>query len=106
MSEKIKAEDAFRLYLEESQDVEAAPIASIVIEYLSFLYASEDEPILLEDFSEYEVDDLLEFYLMDNYQDHEKIRSKMRVFLKGFLQFALAKSYLSKEEARDWKNVL
>ncbi|MEM7181951.1 MAG: hypothetical protein AAF518_13625 [Spirochaetota bacterium] len=106
MSQKIKAEDAFRLYLQESQDHEAAAIASIILEYLSFLYSAEEEPILLEDFSEYEVDDLLEFYLMDNYQDYEKIRGKMRVFLKGFVRFALAKSYLSKEEARDWKNVL
>lgn len=106
MAEKIAIEQAFQIFLEQSGRSEMNEASDIILEYLHILFSEEEEPILLEEFSEYEVDDLLYFYLQDRYTEAATYQKKIKSFLREFSKFALTKGYLAKEEADNWKKVL
>lgn len=112
MSNKLELEHIFRLYLDHSKREEEGEIIVLILNYLSFLFQDEDEsgepsePILLEDFTEYEVDDFLNFYLEDNFDNFEELQEKSKKMLKSFLKFLKEKKYFNKEEVEEWTEIL
>ncbi|MBP9888121.1 MAG: hypothetical protein KBF93_17610, partial [Leptospiraceae bacterium] len=84
MSNKQDLEHVFRLYLDHTKREEDGEIIVLILNYLSLLFEDEEEPkdssevILLEDFTEYEVDDFLNFYLEDNFDNFEELQTKSK----------------------------
>ena len=110
MSNNQELESVFRLYLDHTQRQEDGEIIVLILNYLSFLFQDEDdespEAILLEDFTQYEVDDFLHFYLEDNFDNFEELIQKSKVMLKNFLKFLKEKKYFNKEEVDEWTEIL
>jgi len=112
MSNKQDLEQVFRLYLDHTKREEDGEIIVLILNYLSLLFEEEEESkdlsevILLEDFTEYEVDDFLNFYLEDNFDNFEELQNKSKVMLKNFLKFLKEKKYFNKEEAEEWTEIL
>ena len=111
MSNKEDLETIFRFYLDHTKRNDGEIIV-LVLNYLSHLFQEEDESnesseqILLEDFTHYEVDDFLNFYLEDNFEDYEALQAKSKIMLKSFLKFLKEKKYFNKEEAEEWTEIL
>lgn len=109
--DKLEVETIFRLYLDHSKREEDREIIVLVLNYLNFLFEPEDdeedpEKILLEDLSSYEVDDFINFYLEDNFDNFKELQKKSVSFFTNFLKFVREKKYMSKEEIEEWKEVL
>ncbi|MCE9499949.1 MAG: hypothetical protein K8R21_05555 [Leptospira sp.] len=107
--EGIKSETAFRLYLDSSDSQDSdREIFSLILNYLGHLSDEESgEDILLEDFSMYEVDDFLNFYLPDNFEsESEMLQKKSKDLLEKFLKFALKKKLMSSEQKEEWREIL
>ena len=111
MSNKQDLEYIFRLYLDYTKR-EDGEIIVLILNYLSHLYqdeeesSSDNETILLEDFTHYEVDDFLNFYLEDNFENFEELQETTKKFLKNFLKFVKEKKYFNKEEIEEWTEIL
>lgn len=111
MSNKLDLETVFRQYLDHTKS-EDGEIIVLVLNYLSHLYQDEEESnsdneiILLEDFTHYEVDDFLNFYLEDNFENFKELQEVTKKFLKKFLKFVKEKKYFNKEEIEEWTEIL
>ncbi len=111
MSNKQDLETVFRLYLDHTKK-DDGEIIVLILNYLSHLFMDEEdesessEAIQLEDFTHYEVDDFLNFYLEDNFENYEELQAKSKVVLKNFLKFLKEKKYFNKEEAEEWTEIL
>ncbi|MCB1158541.1 MAG: hypothetical protein H7A25_18340 [Leptospiraceae bacterium] len=110
MAEKHSARNAFDAFLEISDINDDDELIEVLLEYLEHLYLdeTEEEPeeILLEDLTHFEVDDFINFYLIDNYTNHVFMRKKYLSFFKRFLGFASKKGLMEKDEINLWKEVL
>jgi hypothetical protein len=74
---------------------------------LGHLYEESEDPILLEDLSAYEIDDYLQFFLQDNFQEEFlELQRKSILVLKNFRKFLSDKKLLEKEDEKEWKEVL
>jgi hypothetical protein len=111
MSNKLDLETVCREYLDHTKK-EDGEIIVLILNYLSHLFQEDEEEnsvnqnILLEDFTYYEVDDFLNFYLEDNFENFEELQTKAKKFLKSFLKFLKEKKYFNKEEVEEWTEIL
>jgi hypothetical protein len=109
MSNKQDLETVFRLYLDHTKK-DDGEIIVLILNYLSHLFMDEEdessETIQLEDFTHYEVDDFLNFYLEDNFENYEELQTKSKIVLRNFLKFLKEKKYFNKEEADEWTEIL
>ena len=111
MSNKQDLETVFRLYLDYTKR-DDGEIIVLILNYLSHLFHDEEgtteseEPIYLEDFTHYEVDDFLNFYLEDNFDNYEELQTRSKIVLRSFLKFLKEKKYFNKEEADEWTEIL
>jgi|GEM_PF-1904333 hypothetical protein len=111
MSNNLDLETVFRQYLDHTKK-DDGEIIVLILNYLSHLYqdeeesSSDNETILLEDFTHYEVDDFLNFYLEDNFENFEELQETTKRFLKNFLKFVKEKKYFNKEEIEEWTEIL
>ena len=127
MSEKFGAEEVFRLFLDSPNSKDGdREIFSYLLDYLSnfeddeslddALDGAAEKPdkkesfvskgILFEDFSSYELDDFLNFYLEDNFENFTDLQKRSIDLFKKFSKFALGKKILSPEENKEWGEVL
>ncbi|MBK8394406.1 MAG: hypothetical protein IPL26_04060 [Leptospiraceae bacterium] len=110
MSNNLELESVFRLYLDHTKRQEDGEIIVLVLNYLALLFQDEEtestEAVLLEDFTQYEVDDFLNFYLEDNFDNFEELQNKSKTMLKNFLKFLKEKKYFNKEEVEEWTEIL
>jgi hypothetical protein len=84
-------------------------MVSIVTEYIDHIYldeTEEGEEILVEDLTHYEVDDFLNFYLEDNFDDTEFLKKQAKDFFSRFLSYCIKSKLLPKEARKDWTEVL
>ncbi|MDX1959396.1 MAG: hypothetical protein SFU98_12535 [Leptospiraceae bacterium] len=106
MMEKISLESAIRSFLDFSKNEEQSETFALLLEYMQLLFADSEEEILLEDFTAYEADDFLNFFLEDNFpEEYEVIRKKSEKSLKDFFNYLKKKKLISKEEVEEWKEV-
>ncbi|HMV41607.1 MAG TPA: hypothetical protein PK079_01645 [Leptospiraceae bacterium] len=109
MSDKKDLESIFRLYLDATKR-DDGEIIVLILNYLSHLFVDEEgentEPILLEDFTHYEVDDFLNFYLEDNFENFLELQAKSKIMLRNFLKFLKERKYFNKEEVEEWMEIL
>ena len=103
---KRELEFLLREYLDYSKKEEEARDFGLLLEYLSHLYEDSEEPILLEDFSAYEADDFLQFFLEDKFPEDKKLKISCKHSIKNFFQYLLKKNMIHKEEISEWKEVL
>ena len=110
MSNNLELESVFRLYLDHTKRQEDGEIIVLVLNYLALLFQDEEtestEAVLLEDFTQYEVDDFLNFYLEDNFDNFEELQNKSKTMLKNFLKLLKEKKYFNKEEVEEWTEIL
>lgn len=85
-------------------------VAEVLFEYMDHLYLDESveepEDIYVEDLSFYEIDDFLNFYIPDNFEEPKFAQKKAKGFFKRFLKFCLEKRYIAEEDKSDWIKVL
>lgn len=109
MSQRSKPilEDVIRQYATEVQDFKQNEILHILLEYMNLLFEDSDEPIYLEDFTAYEGDDFLNFYLPDNFEGEElkELERLSKKTIQKFIQYCSKKNLLSKEALEEWKEV-
>ncbi len=101
-------DDLVREYLDHSKKEEEATVFGLLFQYLGHLYEESEEPIFLEDLSSYEIDDYLQFFLPDQFEEGEVAalqKQSIGVFRK-FLKFLSEKKLLEKEDEKEWKEVL
>jgi hypothetical protein len=103
--------EIFDKFLSVSEYPEAdAKILSILLEYLECIYSEEAErekgEIFFKDLTHYEVDDFLNFYLDDNFDDADFLKKQGYSLFKRFLNFASKEKLISKEVKKDWTEVL
>lgn len=124
-SSPVYAEEVFRLFLDSPFSKKGDPeIFSYVLDYLSNFDYEEDlttddlpsekstdatnlqKKSLFEDFSSYEVDDFIYFYLEDNFENFQELQKKSINLFKRFLKFAVQKKLLPAEDRDEWEEVL
>lgn len=109
MSNNQELETIFRIYLDHTKR-DDGEIIVLILNYLSHLFQDDEEetsePILLEDFTQYEVDDFLNFYLEDNFENFLELQAKSKIMLRTFLKFLKEKKYFNKEEVEEWTEIL
>ena len=103
---QLELEYVIRKYLEETQKNEQGEIFVLLLEYLTHLFEDTDEPILLEDLTQYEIDDFINFYLEDNFIEDKEIQNRTKQVLLQFLKFLKQKKYITIEEEKEWKEIL
>ena len=69
-------------------------------------FENSQKGILFEDFSSYELDDFLYFYLEDNFENFSDLQKKSINLFRRFLKFAAAKKFIDSEEIHEWEEVL
>jgi hypothetical protein len=109
MSQPTKTND-FLLLIDQYLGISQNPIEKQVLEYfknyLIELYEDEDE-ILDEDVSMYEVDDFIHFHLENKYsEEFLKLSNSLNSTFKNFIKFLNKYSNIPKEELEEWKEVL
>lgn len=106
-SNKVILEDVIREYATQKQDFQQNEILHILLEYMNLLFEDSEEPIYLEDFTAFEGDDFLNFYLPDNFDGEElkKIQKMAKKTIQEFIQYSSQKKFLSKESLEEWKEV-
>jgi hypothetical protein len=102
----LELEYVIRSYLEETQRNEQGEIFVLLLEYLTHLFEDTEEPILLEDLTQYEIDDFINFYLEDNFTEDKEIQNRAKKILLQFLKFLKQKKYITIEEEKEWKEIL
>lgn len=104
----ISFDEASREYLDFSKDLSEAEIFGLLTEYLQHLYEDSEEVILLEDFSVYEADDFINFYLQEFFEGEELLSLQKRslAILNKFMKFLEKKKYIHKEAVEEWKEVM
>ena len=96
-----------REFLDLTKREEDAQIFGLLFQYLGHLYEENEDPILLEDLSAYEIDDYLQFFLQDNFpEEFLELQRKSIPVLKNFRKFLSDKKLLEKEDEKEWKEVL
>ena len=127
-SDSVFAENVFRLFLESSNSKSGdSEIFSYLLDYLSNFEDDEENNntlgenssqsksknaenpqmgILFEDFSSYELDDFLYFYLEDNFENYSDLQKKSKNLFKRFLKFAVEKKLLTSEAKDEWEEIL
>jgi hypothetical protein len=105
--EKVVFDNVVRGYLDFSKKEEEAEIFALLNQYLAHLSLDSEEDILLEDFTAFEADDFINFFLDDNFEIDEatRLKTKSEIILKKFFNYILKNKYISKEEALEWKEV-
>ncbi len=105
---EISFDSASREYLDQSGDLSEAEIFGLVNEYLQHLYEDSEEEILLEDFSVYEADDFIHFYLTEFFEgsELETLQKRSTQVLNKFMKFLEKKKYIHKEAMEEWKEVM
>ncbi len=125
MPGKFLAEEVFRLFLDSPNSKEGdSQIFYYVLDYLSNFKDEDDSDtsgdslsedtvnqetgkgVLLEDFSSYELDDFLYFYLEDNFENYADLQKQSVHLFRRFLKFATAKKFLGPEDREEWEEVL
>jgi hypothetical protein len=105
--QKISLESAIREYLDFSKKENEAEIFALLIEYMQHLFIDSEEEILLEDFTAYEGDDFLNFFLEDNFpEEFESLKPKSEKLIRDFVSYLKKKKFIPKEEVEEWKEVL
>jgi len=100
-------ETIVRDYLDYSRQEAEARIFGLLFQYLGHLYEESEEPVLLEDFSAYEADDFLNFFLEDNFpEEYKNLKSESLSVLQNFIKYLSLKKLIPSEELREWKEVL
>jgi hypothetical protein len=105
---KTLLEDVIREYATEAQDLQKAELLRILLDYMNLLFEDSDEEVLLEDFTAYEGDDFLNFFLPDNYEGEELLKLEKLALktLKDFINYCKKKKLIHKEAIEEWKEVL
>ncbi|HNI99644.1 MAG TPA: hypothetical protein PL169_26520 [Leptospiraceae bacterium] len=107
MNLTISFEEAARMYLDFSKKEKEGEIFAILLDYLDAVYDKEEEPILLEDLTLFEIDDFLNFFLEDNFEDEApELIKRSKSVLRSFEKFVKSKKLLSAEELEEWTEVL
>ena len=105
--QNLEFEPIVREYLDSTNQESEARIFGLLFQYLDTLYEDSEDPILLEDFSAYEADDFLNFFLEDNFQEEfPDLRSESLKTFQNFLKFLSRKKLSPPEEMKEWKEVL
>lgn len=105
--QNLEFEPIVREYLDSTNQESEARIFGLLFQYLDTLYEDSEDPILLEDFSAYEADDFLNFFLEDNFQEEfPDLRSESLKTFQNFLKFLSRKKLIPPEEMKEWKEVL
>jgi ClpP class serine protease len=100
-------EPLVREYLDHSKKEEEARSFGLLFQYLGYLYEDSEEEVSLEDFSAYEADDFLNFFLEDKFPDEYKsLRKESMEVLKNFIKYLSEKKMIPSEELKEWKEVL
>lgn len=104
---KPTLEDVIRQYATEKQDFKQNEVLHILLDYMKLLFEETDEPIYLEDFTAFEGDDFLNFYLPDNFEGEElkRLQKIAKKTLQEFIKYSSQKKFLSKEALEEWKEV-
>lgn len=100
-------EDVIREYLTQVQDFHQNEVLHILLDYMNLLFEDSEETIYLEDFTAFEGDDFLNFYLPDNFTGEElkKIQASAEETLNQFIKYCSKKKYFNKEALEEWKEV-
>lgn len=95
------------MYLDFSKKEEEGEIFAILLEYLDAVYDKEEEPILLEDLTLFEIDDFLNFFLEDNFEEEAPgLIKRAKTAIRSFEKFIRSKKMLSAEELEEWTEAL
>lgn len=105
---KILLDDVIREYATERQDLQKAELLRILMDYMNLLFEESEEEILFEDFTAYEGDDFIHFFLPDNFEGEELDKLQKLAFhtLKDFINYCKKKKIIHKEALEEWKEVL
>ncbi|MCX8000646.1 MAG: hypothetical protein N3A69_17145 [Leptospiraceae bacterium] len=100
-------EDVIREYLNQTQDFSQNEVLHILLDYMNLLFEDSEEPIYLEDFTAFEGDDFLNFYLPDNFDGKElkRLQSQSQKTIQQFINYCKKKKFLTKEALEEWKEV-
>ncbi len=101
-------EDIIREFATLTQDEKKAEVLRILLDYMNLLFEDTQEEILLEDFTAYEGDDFIYFFLPDNYEGEELVNLQKIAIqtIKEFINYCKKKKLLNKEAVQEWKEVL
>jgi hypothetical protein len=101
-------EDLIREFATLTQDEKKTEVLRILLDYMNLLFEDTQEEILLEDFTAYEGDDFIYFFLPDNYEGKELVNLQKVAIqtIKEFINYCKKKKLLNKEALQEWKEVL
>jgi hypothetical protein len=104
----ILLEDVLREYANTLKDLEQIEVLRLLLDYMNLLFEDSEEPVLLEDFTSYEGDDFMHFFLPDNYEGQElkTLQSLSIKVIKDFIQYCTKRKLVHKEALEEWKEVL